>query len=236
MTPAKILVVDDERQIRRVLHATLTSQDYIVSEAQSGEEALEKMYSFHPDLVLLDVNMPGVGGLKACREIRQSFDTPILIVTVRGSEADKVRAFDAGADGYVVKPFSAPELLARIRAALRRTPAAEVVPTFVAPGLEINFELHKAIVRGQPVHLTPKEFALLQFLVSNLGKPLSHQTLLQGVWGAEYSNEKEYLRVFINQLRKKIEPDPHHPRYIHTDPWIGYRFEASPEVPKVRKS
>jgi len=237
MTSSTILVVDDEPQIRRVMGTTLTSHGYAVMEARSGEEALEKMRSERPDLVLLDMNMPGMGGLEVCREIRNFSDVPIVMLTVRNTEKDKVRALDAGADDYVVKPFSMEELLARIRAALRRATPAETVPPFVSPELQIDFERRRVSVKGKAVRLTPKEFELLRHLVANSGKPLSHRRLLQAVWGPDYGDETEYLRVFINQLRKKIEPDPSNPRYIRTDPWVGYRFEPPREtLSKARRS
>jgi two-component system KDP operon response regulator KdpE len=225
MNSTTVLIVDDEPQIRRVMRTTLTSQGYAVLEAKSGEEALEKLRSDHPGLILLDVNMPGVSGLDVCREIRQSSDVPIIMLTVRNSERDKVQALDAGADDYVVKPFGAQELMARIRAALRRGASEEVTPAYLSDDLKIDFAKRTVTVEGKPVRLTPKEFELLRHLVANEGKALGHRRLLQAVWGPDYGEETEYLRVFINQLRKKIEPDPRMPRYIHTDPWIGYRFE-----------
>jgi two-component system, OmpR family, KDP operon response regulator KdpE len=225
MSTATILVIDDEPQIRRVMRATLASQGYTVTEARSGEEALEMLRGEQPDLILLDVNLPGMGGLEVCREIRDRSDVPIVMLTVRNTEKDKVQALDAGADDYVVKPFGMEELRARIRAALRRASAAEPLAPVDSPDLRIDFESRKVTVQGRPVRLTPKEFGLLRQLVASAGKPLPHRSLLQAVWGPDYGEETEYLRVFINQLRKKIEPDPHHPRYIHTEPWVGYRFE-----------
>ncbi|MBZ5642932.1 MAG: response regulator transcription factor [Acidobacteriia bacterium] len=235
MSTPTILVVDDEPQIRRVMRTTLSSNGYSVVEAKSGEEALEMMRKERPELVLLDVNMPGMGGLEACREIRDQSDVAIIMLTVRNTEHDKVLALDAGADDYVVKPFSVEELLARIRAALRRTTSAEPIPSYVSDDLEIDFERRKVLVKGNQVRLTPKEFDLLRHLVSSQGKPLEHRRLLQAVWGPDYGNETEYLRVFINQLRKKIEPDPSHPKYIHTDPWVGYRFEPTSSAPAKPK-
>ncbi len=226
MNSATILVADDEPQIRRVMRTTLASHGYVIVEAQTGEEAVHELDATHPDLILLDVNMPGMGGLAACREIRERSDVPIIMLTVRNSEKDKVLALDAGADDYVVKPFGIEELLARIRAALRRAAPAEPLPPFESPGLQIDFEARRVAVQGKTIRLTPKEFSLLRQLVSNAGKPISHRNLLQAVWGPDYGGETEYLRVFINQLRKKIETDPRHPRFIRTEPWIGYRFEA----------
>lgn len=225
MSAANILVVDDEPQIRRVMRATLSSQGYVITEAKTGEEALEMMRKERPDLILLDVNMPGMGGLEACREIRRASDAPIIMLTIRNAERDKVAALDAGADDYVVKPFGIEELLARIRAALRRFSPADAIPPFVSKDLTIDFESRLVNVRGRAVHLTPKEYDVLKYLVGNQGKPLTHRRLLQAVWGPDYGNETENLRVVINQLRKKIEADPARPKYILTEPWVGYRFQ-----------
>ena len=229
MSSARILIVDDEPQIRRVLRTTLSSQGYTVAEAKNGDEALEQIREKRPDLILLDVNMPGRSGLEVCHEIRGTSDIPIIMLTVRNTERDKVQALDAGADDYVVKPFGSEELMARIRAALRRAAPSEAMPPFLSADLKIDFEKRAVTVRGHLMRLTPKEFELLRQLVANQGKALSHRRLLQAVWGPDYGDETEYLRVFINQLRKKIEPDPHHPCYIHTEPWVGYRFEIPHE-------
>ncbi|HVN08625.1 MAG TPA: response regulator transcription factor [Patescibacteria group bacterium] len=234
MTSAKILVVDDAPQVRRVMRTSLTAQGYTVFEAKNGEEALEILRATPPDLILLDVNMPRMDGLTACREIRRTSQIPIIMLTVRNAERDKVAALDAGADDYVVKPFGMPELLARIRAALRRTTQTEDMPPLITRDLNIDFAARRVAVRGQPVHLTPKEFELLRQLVAGNGKPLSHRRLLQSVWGPDYGDETEYLRVVINQLRKKLETDPAHPRYILTEPWVGYRFEARDEKAAAR--
>jgi two-component system, OmpR family, KDP operon response regulator KdpE len=223
--PLTVLVVDDEPQIRRVLRSTLSSQGYVILEAKTGEEAVEIAHKKKPDLVLLDVNMPGIGGIEACRAIRQSSEAPIIMLTVRNAERDKVFALDAGADDYVVKPFGIEELLARIRAALRRFVPGQALPTFVSKDLTIDFENRRLAVRGQEVHLTPKEFEVLKQLVANQGKPLTHRRILQTVWGPDYGEETENLRVVINQLRKKIESDPAHPACIRTEPWVGYRFQ-----------
>lgn len=224
-----ILVVDDEPQIRRVMRTALSAEGYTVVEARTGEEALEQFRSERADLVLLDMNMAGLGGLETCREIRKSSEIPIIMLTVRNTEKDKVMALDAGADDYVVKPFAAQELLARIRAALRRSPASESIPAFESKDLRIDFERRNVTLQGRPVRLTPKEYDILRLLVARKGKAVAHRALLQGVWGPDYGDETEYLRVFINQLRKKIEPDPRHPRFIHTEPWVGYRFEETQE-------
>jgi two-component system KDP operon response regulator KdpE len=226
MTDASILVADDEPQIRRVLKSTLSKQGYLILEAKTGEEAIEAVRKEKPDLVLLDVNMPGMGGIEACREIRRSSDAPIIMLTVRSAEKDKVLALDAGADDYVVKPFGIEELLARIRAALRRYAPGDALPPFVSKDLTFDFESRRLLVRGEEVHLTPKEFDVLRHLIANQGKPLTHRRLLQSVWGPDYGEETENLRVVINQLRKKIENDPTHPKYIRTEPWVGYRFQV----------
>jgi two-component system KDP operon response regulator KdpE len=229
MISAKILIVDDAQQVRRVLRTALSSAGYTTYEAASGEEALDSIRAALPDAILLDVNMPGMGGLEACREIRRTMDVPILMLTVRNSERDKVLALDAGADDYVVKPFGMQELLARIRAALRRRTARGKETSFAAKDLNIDFEARVVAVRGRDVHLTPKEFELLRQLVLNAGKPLTHRRLLQAVWGPDYGDEPEYLRVVINQLRKKLESDPARPKLILTEPWVGYRFQAPRE-------
>ena len=229
MNSARILVVDDEPQIRRVMRTTLTTQGYMVSDARTGEEALEHVRDDKPDLILLDINMPGMGGLETCRIIRATSDAAIIMLTVRNTEQDKVDALDAGADDYVMKPFNTRELLARIRAALRRLPLSpDSGPSVVRTGdIEIDFAARRLTVRGQSVRLTPKEFDLLNYLVHNPNVPIPHTKLLQAVWGPDYGDQVEYLRVFVNQLRKKIELQPSKPRYILTEPWVGYRFNLA---------
>lgn len=228
MSQGHILVVDDEPQIRRVMRVSLSAQGYLVNDAKTGDEALEKIREERYDLILLDVNLPGLDGLATCREIRESSDVAIIMLTVRNSERDKVNALDAGADDYVTKPFSTPELLARIRAALRRTSHGgdEAMPV-AFDELEINPKTRRTLVRGKEVRLTPKEFDLLYYMACRPNEPIPHGLLLQAVWGPDYGDEVEYLRVFINQLRKKIEKDPSKPRYLLTEPWIGYRLCAS---------
>ena len=228
MSAGKILVVDDEPQIRRVMRVILSGENYEVVEARSGDAALLRFREFLPDLVVLDLNMPGMGGLETCRAIRESSDVPIIVLTVRHEEEEKVEALDAGADDYVTKPFGKKELLARIRAALRRSPASPAAGprTFVAGDLEIDFEARKIRSGKRNVRLTPKEFDLLRYLVAHAGKPVPHRELLQAVWGPDYGDQTDYLRVFITHLRKKIEPNPAKPQYILTDPWLGYRFEG----------
>ena len=225
MSQAKILVVDDEPQIRRTLRATLVPQGYTVSDAASGEEALEVLGDTKPDLVLLDLNMPGMGGLATCRAIREHSDAAIVALTVRDAEKDKVAMLDAGADDYVTKPFSTPELLARIRAALRRLPDS-APERLELDEVTIDFAARRILAGRRQIRLTPKEYDLLRFLAAHPNQVISHRKLLQTVWGPEYGDEVEYLRVFINQLRKKIEPDPARPRYLLTEPWVGYRFAA----------
>jgi two-component system KDP operon response regulator KdpE len=224
LSAGKILVVDDDPQIRRVMKATLVGHNYEVIEARTGEDALEKFPQEMPSLILLDMNMPGIGGLETCRAIRAGSDIPVIILSVRNTEKDKVAALDAGADDYVTKPFGIEELLARIRAALRRSSPEGGPRAFHGPDLEIDFETRRVHARGQDVRLTPKEYELLRYLVEHAGKPVTHRELLQSVWGPDYGDEPEYLRVFINQVRKKIEANPAKPTYIVTVPWVGYRF------------
>jgi two-component system KDP operon response regulator KdpE len=223
LSAGKILVVDDDPQIRRVMKATLVGHSYEVIEARTGEDALEKLPHEMPSLVLLDMNMPGMGGLETCRAIRAGSDIPVIILSVRNTEKDKVAALDAGADDYVTKPFGIEELLARIRATLRRSPSSPE-GAFTSPDLEIDFDTRRVRAQGKNVRLTPKEFDLLRYLVAHAGKPVTHRELLQAVWGPDYGDQPEYLRVFINQVRKKIEANPAKPRYILTEPWVGYRF------------
>jgi two-component system KDP operon response regulator KdpE len=223
MNPSKILVVDDEPQIRRTLRAALTPLGYDITDAASGEAALEMLRDAAPDLVLLDLNMPGIGGLAACRPIRERSDAAIIVVTVRSSEQDKVAVLDAGADDYVTKPFSTPELLARIRAALRRTPG-KTPPRLELGDRVVDLSARRIQVGTKELRLTPKEYDLLHYLVSNANQVISHRKLLQAVWGPEYGDETEYLRVFVNQLRKKIEANPAEPKYLLTEPWAGYSF------------
>ena len=229
MSRGRILVVDDEPQIRRVLRTTLSTQGYEVFDAKSGEDALLAIRDQRFDLVLLDMNMPGMGGLAACREIRAGADAAIIMLTVRSSEQDKVTALDAGADDYITKPFGMPELLARIRAALRRLPVvqgSEDEPIELE-GVEIDLAARRVRRGGKEIRLTPKEFDLLRYLVANPNVAIPHTKLLQAVWGPDYGDQVEYLRVFVNQLRKKIELDPAQPRYLLTEPWVGYRFELA---------
>ncbi len=229
MTTVKILVIDDEPQIRRVMRASLTAQNYLIMDAKSGEEGLEKLRKEHFDLVLLDMNMTGISGLETCREIRATSDVAIIMLTVRNTEADKVAALDAGADDYITKPFSMPELMARIRANLRRVPLSPTASpsSLIVDGIEINLATHRVSVNGKEIRFTPKEFELLHYLAANPNVAIPHGRLLQAVWGPDYGDETVYLHVFVNQIRKKIEPDPSNPRYILTEPRIGYRFSIA---------
>jgi two-component system, OmpR family, KDP operon response regulator KdpE len=227
MSSGRILVVDDDPQIRRAMKATLTSRGYEVSDSRDGEEALEKLRSETYDLLLLDMNMPGMGGIETCGLIRSSSDIAIIMLTVNNTEKDKVEALDAGADDYVTKPFSMPELLARIRATLRRLPQAPDdagLRELTLEGVEIDLPSRQVTVRGRTSRLTAKEFDLLSYLLLHPNKTIAHRELLQAIWGPDYGDELEYLRVFVNRLRKKIEPDPAKPRFLVTDAWAGYRF------------
>jgi len=226
LNSGKIMVVDDDPQIRRVMKATLVGHGYEVVEARTGDEALVKFPHEMPSLVLLDMNMPGMDGLETCRAIRAGSDIPVIILSVRNTEKDKVAALDAGADDYVTKPFGIEELLARIRAALRRSSSSSEggARSYTGSDLEIDFDTRRVHANGKDVRLTPKEFDTLRYLVSHSGRPVTHRELLQSVWGPSYGDEPEYLRVFVNQLRKKIEANPAKPKYILTEPWVGYRF------------
>jgi two-component system KDP operon response regulator KdpE len=230
MSAGRILVVDDDPQIRRVMRVTLTGQGYEVDDAKSGDSALEKLRAARFDLVLLDMNLPGLSGLETCREIRGQSEIAVIMLTVRDSEDDKVAALDAGADDYVTKPYNAPELLARIRAALRRTPWTQGPSGPLKLGaVEVDFDTRRVLARGRQLRLTPKEFELLRYFVMHANKVLSHRELLQAVWGPDYGDQVDYLRVFVNQLRKKIEPNPSSPLYLLTEPWVGYRLQLSTE-------
>lgn len=230
MNYGRILIVDDEPQIRRVLRTALSTQGYEVFDARTGEEALEELREQRFDLLLLDVNMPGMGGLEACREIRATSEVAILMLTVRNLEQDKVAALDAGADDYITKPFGMPELLARIRAAMRRLPPAQgsEEESFELDGVEIQLAQRRVIRDGKEQRLTPKEFDLLRYLIANRDVAIPHAKLLQAVWGPDYGDQVEYLRVFVNQLRKKIEMDPSRPKHLLTEPWVGYRLVLKP--------
>jgi two-component system, OmpR family, KDP operon response regulator KdpE len=232
LSAGRILVVDDEPHIRRIMRTALTAAGYEVDDAKTGQQALDKVREFRPDLVLLDINMPGMGGLAACREIRAGTGIGIIMLTVRNSEADKVQALDAGADDFVTKPFSTPELLARIRAALRRLPVSpQSAPARLRVGsLAIDFTARTVFNGTTTSHLTPKELDLIRYLTQHANEAVAHRELLQAVWGPDYGDQVDYLRVFIRNLRKKIELNPDQPQYITTEPWVGYRFNGQPEA------
>jgi two-component system, OmpR family, KDP operon response regulator KdpE len=227
----KILIVDDEPQIRRVLKTALSAGGYIVADAKGALEALEKLREDRYDLVLLDINMPGMSGLEACPEIRRHSEIAIIMLTVRNLETEKIAALDAGADDYVTKPFSMPELLARIRAHLRRVPLAtgNGAQLIAFGNVQVNVATRHVSVAGRDVRFTPKEFDLLHYLSTHPNVTIPHGKLLQAVWGPDYGNEIEYLHVFVNQIRKKIEPDPANPRYLMTEMRTGYRFAMNSE-------
>ncbi len=221
----KILVVDDEHQISRVLKRSLQAHRYDVRTAADGESALDTFRDFHPDLVITDLQMPEMNGIELCREIRKLSAVPIVVLSVKGDEKTKVEALDAGADDYITKPFGMDELLARVRATLRRAPSEKKEEMHLEAGdFSIEISTHQIFVRGSEIHLTPKEFELLTFLVKNHGKVLTHRALLAAIWGGNFTEQTEYLRVFLGNLRKKIEPNPAKPQYIVTEPWVGYRF------------
>ncbi len=224
----KILVVDDEAQITRVLRASLRAHRYEVRTAADGISALDTFRDWQPDLIITDLQMPEMDGIELCREIRQTSATPIIVLSVKGEEKTKVAALDAGADDYVTKPFGIDELLARVRAALRRQPvkATDALHILEEGDFTIDVTAHKVTVRGAEIHLTPKEFDLLVYLFENRGKVITHRAVLAAIWGGNFTEQTEYLRVFLGQLRKKIEQNPSQPKYILTEPWVGYRFNS----------
>jgi two-component system KDP operon response regulator KdpE len=225
----RILIVDDERQITRVLSRGLTTKGYDVHVAADGEAALQTFADWHPDLVITDLSMPNMNGLELCRRLRAFSEVPIIVLSVKGEERAKVEALDAGADDYVTKPFGIDELLARIRATLRRAPVTQDDAKNILEAGDFRMQLdeRKLTISSREIHLTPKEYDLMAYLVRHSGKVLTHHMLLGAVWGGDYTEQTEYLRVFIGQLRKKIESDPANPKYILTEPWIGYRFQPS---------
>jgi len=223
--PGRILVIDDEPQITRVLRASLSAQGYDVRTANEPEEGLRVFKEWPPDMVITDLMMPGISGVEVCREIRSKGHTPVLVLSVREHERSKIEAFDAGADDYVTKPFGIQELLARVRAHLRRAPE-RTTSAIEAGDFVIDTDAHSVSVQGKFIHLTPKEFDLLFHLARNSGKVMTHRALLTAVWGAQSAHQPEYLRVFVGQLRKKLEGETGR-QYIQTEPWVGYRF--SPE-------
>jgi two-component system KDP operon response regulator KdpE len=226
----RVLVVDDEEQILRALRRALSARGYDVVTAADGEDALVEVERSTPDLVVLDLNLPGIDGMEVCRRIRSWSQVPILILSVREDEAGKVQALDLGADDYLTKPFGVEELLARVRALLRRTrPEESAPPTFEIDGVRIDLAARRVSRDGSDVHLTKTEWALLEALAEHPGKLLTHRWLLERVWGPGYQEDVEVLRVFVSQVRKKVEPNPGHPVAIVTDPGVGYRWAAQPE-------
>jgi two-component system KDP operon response regulator KdpE len=223
---AHILVVDDEPQITRVLRTSLSAQGYDIRVANSGEMALEIMKDWQPNLIITDLSMPSIDGIELCRTVRAVSRVPIVVLSVRDKEQQKVEALDAGADDYVTKPFGMNELLARVRANLRRVPAeAEADPVIEIGDFRIDTAARRVSVAGREVRLTPKEFELLVYLARHPGKVITHRALLGAIWGGQSTEQVEYLRVFVGQLRKKLEPGVASPRYLVTEPWVGYRFE-----------
>ncbi len=231
---ARILVVDDEPQLTRVLRTGLKSRGYDVRAAADGLAGFEAFNDWHPDLVITDLAMPNVDGLELCRRLRAVSTVPIIVLSAKGEEKTKVEALDLGADDFVTKPFGIDELLARVRASLRRAkaPAAnEATQTTLDSGdFHVDLETREITVRGKSIHLTPKEFDLLVYFIRHSGKVLTHRTVLAALWGGNYVEQNEYLRVFVGNLRKKIEPDAASPRYILTEPWIGYRFDPDQTI------
>jgi two-component system, OmpR family, KDP operon response regulator KdpE len=221
-----ILIVDDESQITRVLRTTLSAQGYEIRVANDGETALEMVKDFGPDLVITDLAMPNMNGIELCRNLRKVSQVPILVLSVRGEERSKIDALDSGADDYITKPFSTGELLARVRAALRRAPPVSETKTKIEDGdFSIDLEARMVMVSGREIRLTPKEFEVLFYMAQHPRKVLTHRAILNAVWGSNSMEQNEYLRVFVGQLRKKLEADASTPKYIVTEPWVGYRFE-----------
>ena len=221
---SRVLVVDDEPQITRVLRTVLTSQGYQVQTAPEGQSALSAFTEFRPELIITDLFMPHMDGLELCRRIRAVSNVPIIVLSVKGEERSKVEALDSGADDYVTKPFGIDELLARVRATLRRSGGDADVSSFEAGAFRVDLESRRVHVRGQEVRLTPKEFDLFVYMARHPNRVITHRTLLEAVWGEASQEQPEYLRVFMGQLRKKLEEDPSNPKYLVTEPWVGYRF------------
>ena len=231
---ARILVVDDEPQIRRSLEVNLERSGYAVETVETGEAALSSFRNRRPDVVILDLIMPGMGGVEVVRRIREFSTVPIIVLSAMGEEARKVEALELGADDYMTKPFGMDELLARIRSLLRRAAGARgPEPVFMTGDLCVNFDRREVTLDQKPVKLTPTEYDLLKFMIEHAGKVLTQRMLLQEVWGQAYVDQAQYLRVFIGQLRKKLEKDPTRPRFILTDPGVGYRFCIERDYPSV---
>lgn len=230
--PAQILLVDDEVSIQRAMAPLLRSQGYSVTVAANGRAALQAFERERPDLVILDLGLPDMDGAEVCRQVRERADTPILILSARGAEKDKVAALDQGADDYVTKPFGSEELMARVRAAIRRSFGREATlhGQLTRGDLTIDFDRRRVQRAELDIRLTPKEFELLTLLLTNAGRVLTHKSILKAIWGAHGADQPEHLRVLVGQLRKKIEPDPANPRYLLTEPWVGYRFADEPDA------
>lgn len=221
---ARILVIDDEREIRRMLRVALSAHGYALSEAASGKEGLSQASIFHPDLVILDLGLPDLDGTEVIKRLREWSRVPIIILSVRERESDKIGALDTGADDYLTKPFSMGELLARIRVALRHMAGAQDEPVLTFADLTVDLARRLVLLSGQEVKLTPTEYEILKYLALHSGRVITHGQLLRAVWGPNYQGETHYLRVYVGQLRRKIETDPTQPRYITTEPGVGYRF------------
>ena len=226
MSGPRILVVDDEANIRRALRVWLTEHGYEVDLAATGDEALDRAAVSPPDVVILDLMLPGMSGLDVCRSLRDWTQVPIIVLSAKGEETDKIEALDLGADDYLTKPFGLGELLARIRVALRRTGAGAPPPVLESGELRLDQARRLVTLGGREVHLTPTEYEMLRFMMANAGKVMTHRTLLRKVWGPSHEDASETLRVFIAQIRRKIEPNAHRPTYIRTEPGVGYRFQA----------
>lgn len=222
----RILIVDDEPAIRRFLHTTLETHDYTVFEAETGEKALRAILAHRPDIMILDLGLPDIDGVDVIRQLREWSQIPILVLSVRGHERDKIKALDAGADDYLTKPFGTGELLARLRVMLRRLNQAKNQPVHEIGEMRVDLAHRRVVIEGEEISLTPTEYDLLRVLVLNVGKVLTHRHLLQDVWGPGYERETHLLRVNISNLRRKIEPDPSRPRYILTEAGVGYRLDA----------
>ncbi len=227
-TNQRVLVVDDENSIRRYLRAALSAQGFNVYEATNGEEAISAAIAYHPDLIILDLGLPDCDGTEVTRRLREWSQTPIIILSVREAENDKIAALDAGADDYLTKPFGTGELLARMRVALRRQMNRPDDPVLQVENLKMDVSRRAVTVNGNPIALTPNEYEILRLLLQNAGKVLTHHQLLRQVWGTAYESEMHILRVNISNLRRKIEPDPARPTYIRTEPGVGYRLAIDP--------
>ena len=228
---ARILMIDDESHIRRSLYINLERRGYAVEAAETGEEALASFSNRRPDVLIVDLVLPGINGVEVTKRIRQSSAVPIIVLSALGEERRKVEALEAGADDYMTKPFGMEELLARIRSLLRRAAGAQgPEPVFVCGRMRVNFDRREVMLDQQPVKLTPTEYDLLKYMIEHAGKVLTHRMLLEAVWGEAYLDQAQYLRVFIGQLRRKIERTPGRPSFIITDPGVGYRFCTEPEL------